>query len=429
MSTITPREQTAILKSLASGLVPQIGLHHLAVGRQHELQALSNDIETIKEGGSTFRLVTGPIGAGKTFLAQVVKGHAIGNGCVVVSADLSVQQRLHATDGRARDLLSALMTNVSTKTSPSGAGLRQLLETWIAGLSFDVGGQSPTPEAMAQRIFHELRPLKKYPKGFEFAQVPAKYYEGHATDNPALQDAALRWLRGEYSRKTDARHDLGIGGIIGDEDLFASLALFSAFCRLAGYSGVLVLLDELSAISFHLPNAVARQGNAQTLLTIANSCLQGGVTGLGFILAGVPEALNDPDRGLFCVPALRSRLQVCAPSGCVDYASPVLQLEPLAREELLVLLHNVRRVHALGDESKYRLPDEGIKRFLGKALSRFGGKALPNPRDVLRPFVSILNVLEQDPNQNWAKLIEDAAADTGRASDAAEAVLGPLKLG
>ncbi len=429
MSQITSREQTAILKSLATGLVPNVGLNHLVVGRKCELQALVGDVETIKQGGSTFRLITGPTGAGKTFLSRLITAMAVESRLVVLSADLGVNHRLHSTDGRTRALMALLMANLSTKASPLGNGLRPLLESWIAGLGFEAGDNGATPEAMAQRIFNALRPLKDYPGGFEFAQVVAKYYEGHANDNPGLQDAAVRWLRAEYSTKTEARQALEVRRIIGDEDFYLSLKLFSAFCRLAGYSGVLVLLDELSALTHRLPHARARESNVQVLLTIMNDCIQGGTSGLGFLLAGTPDTLTDPERGLFTVPALRSRLQVCAPAGTVDYASPVLRLEPLGKEELLVLLHNVRRVHALGEESKYRLPDEGIERLLGRALSRFGRGSVANPRDVLRPFVVVLNLLDQDPTRRWADLIDGAMADAaGRASNPAEAELADLKL-
>ena len=429
MSKITPREQTAILKSLSAGLVPQIGLHHLVVGRKPELQALSCDLDAIKQKSSAFRIVTGPNGVGKTFLEHLLRGMAVEDRVVVLSADLSVNHRLHDTNGRARALITSLMANLSTKASPVGNGLRPLLESWIADLGFELGDRNATPGAMAQRIFNALRPLKDYPGGYEFAQVISRYYEGFVNDNPVLQDAALRWVRGEYSTKTEARQDLGVRRIISDEDFFASLKLFSAFCGLAGYRGVFVMLDELSALTHRLPHAKARQSNVQVLLEIINDCLQGGVSGLGFLLAGTQDALGDAERGLFSVPSLRSRLQACAPLGVVDYASPVLSLEPLGHEELLVLLYNVRRVHALGDESKYRLPDEAIERFLSRLLSRLGRAHLANPRDVLRPFVSILNILDQEPTRAWSDLIDGPSADTGRSSDPAEAELADVNLG
>jgi len=425
---ITLRERQAITKSLAAGLVPEIGLGHLVVGRKREIQALIGDLDTIKQGGATFRVLLGANGAGKTFLQHLTVGEAVQYGLVVLVADLTVNRRLHATDGRGRGLFSSLLANVHTKACPSGNGLRPMMESWISAQAFDLGKEAPTPEVMAQRINEQLRPLKDHPGGFEFASVLGSYYEGYVTDNSPLQDAALRWLRAEYSTKTEAKQDLGVRRIIGDEDIYPALKLFAAFCRLAGYGGVLVVLDELSALTHRLPHARARQANVQVLLTIINECYQGGVSGLGFLLAGTPDSLEDPDRGLFSVPALRSRLQGCAPSGHVDYASPVLRLEPLGREELLVLLHNVRRIHALGDESRYRLPDEALERFLARALSRLGRSVLANPRDVLRPFVAILNLLDQEPGQRWEELIDRAIVAASPASDPAQAQLGNLKL-
>jgi len=424
---ILPREREAIMKSLAAGLVPNIGLHQLVVGRKREIQALTSDLDIVRQGGASFRIIVGGNGAGKTFLQHLTTAEAIRSGLVVLSADLSVNHRLHATDGRGRALYSSLLANVRTQSCPSGNGLRPLMESWISSLGFDLGSEAPTVEAMAQLIKEHLRPLTENPGGFDLAKVLACYYQGHVNDNPALQDAALRWLRAEYSTKTEAKHDLGVGRIINDEEIYPGLKLFADFCKLAGYAGVVVVLDELSALTHRLGHPRAREANVQVLLTIINDCFQGNISGLGFVLAGTPDALEDPARGLFSVNALRSRLQACAPAGHADYASPVLRVEALGREELLVLLHNVRRVHALGDKSKYRLPDEALERFLTKALSRFGRTVLANPREVLRPFVSVLNILDQDPGQRWESVM-DRAVETPQASDPAAARLENLQL-
>jgi hypothetical protein len=426
---ITPREQAAIKKSLAAGLVPEIGLEHLVVGRKNETQALVGDLDIIKDGGASFRLLVGLNGAGKTFMQRLLLGRAIRDGMVVLRADLGVNHRLYDAQGRARALYSSLMANVYTKASPSGHGLRSLLESWMSGLAFESGSAAPAPEAMSEKISLLLRPLKDFPGGFEFAAVLARYYEGHDNDNPALQDAALRWLKAEYSIRTEAKENLGVRRIIGDEDIYNALKLFAAFCKLAGYNGLLVILDELSALTHRLSLARMRQANVQVLLTIINEVFQGGVSGLGFLLAGTPETLTDPDRGLFSIPALRSRLQTVAPKGYIDLASPVLRLEPLGQEELHVLLLNVCRVHALGNEANYRLPDEALSKFLDRALVRFGRTAVANPRDVLRPFVTILNLLEQQPEEPWEKLMDRLLADVPANGGPREENLAKLKLG
>lgn len=416
--SITTRDQQAILGSLVAGLVPQTGLHHLAVGREKEIKALCHDLDIIAQEGAAFRIVTGPNGAGKTFLQHLIRSEAINAGLVVLSADLGVNHRFFGSEGRGRALYSGLLANVFTKACPSGNGLRPLLETSISKLALEQDQAAGSAGAVAAKIHEWLSPLRDFPGGFEFATVLARYYEGHLNDNPALQDNAVRWLRAEYSTKTEARQDLGVRRIIDDEEIYPALKLFAGFCRLSGYRGVLVLLDELSALTHRLPNVRARQANVTVLLSIVNDCLQGGASGLGFVLAGTPDSLEDRDRGLFSIPALRSRLQGYAPTGYTDYASPVLRLEPLGKDELLVLIHKVRRVKCLGDESKQLLPDDALDRFLNRALSRFGRTVLSNPRDVLRPFVTVLNLLEQQPDQNWEELIdrvmvEPTAADRG----------------
>ncbi len=418
--------RTAILKALAAGVTPESGLDQLVVGRTVEIKALTADLDALRDGSASLRFLTGHNGDGKTFMLRLYRGLAIQEDIVVLSADLTVNHRLHDSSGRARALHASAMAGVYTKTCPMGNGLRPLLDSWISGLAID--GESVSPEEMSKRIMAQLRPLKDHVGGYEFAQVLALYYKAHIEDNPALQDAALRWLRAEYPIKTEARQELGVRRIISDEDLYGSLKLFAAFCRIAGYNGVLVTLDELSALTHRLPHARARQANVQVLLTIINECLQGGVSGLGFVFAGTPDALEDPDRGLFTVPALRSRLQDCAPSGYVDYASPVLRLEPLGPEELVVLLHNVRRIHARGDETKSRLPEEGITEFLERWLARFGQKAKPNPRDVLRSFISILNLLEQDPGSNWKDIVRAAMVRGEHADNTAEVGLANFRV-
>jgi hypothetical protein len=413
------------MNALTGGLVPNLGLEHLVVGRERETKALIRDTDSVKEGGASFRAIIGENGAGKTFTLRQLQSRAVQENFVVVSADLSVNHRLHATDGRARALYSSLMANVCTKSCPSGNGLRPLLESWLSGLAFESGTQA-APEAMTEKINQQLRALKDFPAGFDFATVLARYYEGYANDNTALQDAALRWLRAEYSTKTESRLDLGVRRIIGDEDIYAALKLFAAFCRLAGYNGLIVMLDELSVLTHRLSLARARESNARVLLTIINECFQAGVSGLGVVVAGTPDSLTDPERGLFTVPALRTRLRTCAPAGCFDPGSPVIQLEPLGREELHMLLFNVRHVCALGDESQYRLPDAAVERFLYRALTRMGRTVVTNPRDVLRPFVSILNILAQEPDRQWEELVEKTLA--AAPSDSAESQLGNFKV-
>src|ERR1039457_2163217 len=364
MIEIKRRERDAILQSLQAGLVPRLGLHLIQVGRKQEVEAILADLERVEDGGSAFRIVVGRFGSGKSFFMNLVRNLALQKRLVVVQADMSIERRLHASGGEARALYSELVRNLAIKSKPDGGALRNLCEGWISGLHHEITQAGGKDEDVKKRIFEDLKSLQDHVGGFEFAEVLAKYYEGYITGNDTLQGAALRWLRGEYTTKTEARNDSGVRRIISDENFYDSLKLLAAFCIKAGYAGMLVNVDELVVLSHRLPNSRVRQSNYESLLTILNDCLQGGVRGLGFLMAGTDECLEDKRRGLYSYEALRSRLMEnrFAGDGVVDFSGPVVRLQNLTPEDLFVLLRNIRHVHAYGDSTKYIVPDEGLDR-------------------------------------------------------------------
>jgi hypothetical protein len=407
MIEIKRRERDAILQSLQAGLVPRLGLHLIQVGRKQEVEAMLADLERIEQGGSAFRIVVGRFGSGKSFFMNLVRNLALQKRLVVVQADMSMERRLQASGGEARALYSELVRNLAIKNKPDGGALRNLCEGWISTLQYEVTQAGGAQEDVKRRIFEDLKSLQDHVGGFEFTEVLAKYYEGYISGNDALQGAALRWLRAEYTTKTEARQDLGVRRIIDDENFYDSLKLLAAFSIKAGHAGVLVNLDEMVVLSHRMPSARSRQTNYESLLTILNDCLQGSVRGLGFMMAGTDECLEDKRRGLYSYEALRSRLAEnrLAGDGVVDFSGPVVRLQNLAPEELLVLLRNVRNVHAYGDPTKYIVPDEALVAVLKKASETLGAQYYKTPRDIVRSFVGLLNVLEQNPNRKWQEFL------------------------
>src|ERR1039457_4504966 len=408
MIEIKRRERDAILQSLQAGLVPRLGLHLIQVGRKQEVEAILADLERVEDGGSAFRIVVGRFGSGKSFFMNLVRNLALQKRLVVVQADMSMERRLQASGGEARALYSELVRNLAIKNKPDGGALRNLCEGWISTLQYEVTQAGGTQEDVKKRIFEDLKSLQDHVGGFEFTEVLAKYYEGYISGNDALQGAALRWLRAEYTTKTEARRDLGVRRIIDDENFYDSLKLLAAFSIKAGHAGVLVNLDEMVVLSHRMPSARSRQSNYESLLTILNDCLQGSVRGLGFMMAGTDECLEDKRRGLYSYEALRSRLAEnrLAGDGVVDFSGPVVRLQNLAPEELLVLLRNVRNVHAYGDPTKYIVPDEALEAVLKKASETLGADYYKTPRDVVRSFVGLLNVLEQNPGRKWQDFLD-----------------------
>ena len=407
MIEIKRRERDAILQSLQAGLVPRLGLHLIQVGRKQEVEAMLADLERIEQGGAAFRIVVGRFGSGKSFFMNLVRNLALQKRMVVVQADMSMERRLQASGGEARALYSELVKNLAIKNKPDGGALRNLCEGWISTLQYEVTQSGGTQEDVKKRIFEDLKTLQDHVGGFEFTEVLAKYYEGYISGNDALQGAALRWLRAEYTTKTEARQDLGVRRIIDDENFYDSLKLLAAFSIKAGHAGLLVNIDEMVVLSHRMPSARSRQTNYESLLTILNDCLQGSVRGLGFMMAGTDECLEDKRRGLYSYEALRSRLAEnrLAGDGVVDFSGPVVRLQNLAPEELLVLLQNVRNVHAYGDPTKYIVPDDALVAVLKKASETLGAQYYKTPRDIVRSFVGLLNVLEQNPNRKWQEFL------------------------
>jgi hypothetical protein len=415
---IKRRERDAVLQSLQAGLVPKQGLHLIQVGRKAEVSAMLQDVERIADDGASFRIVVGRFGSGKSFFLNLVRNLAFQKKLVVAQADFSMERRLYASGGEARGLYSELMRNLATKAQPEGGALAGVLSAWVSQVHYGVMNNGGSTDAVERQIGEDLRDLQNHVGGFEFAEVVRAYYRGHVQQNEALQAAALRWLRGEYTTKTEARADLGVRRIVDDYSLYDGLKLMAAFVRKAGFGGLLINLDEMVVLSHRLPSFRARQANYEALLTILNDSFQGNSHGLGFILAGTDECLEDKRRGLFSYEALRSRLAenaLARQQGLVDLSGPVIRLQPLTPEDLFVLLQNIAFVHAGGDPAKILVPDEGVVAMLRQANERLGADYFRTPRDVIRSFVGLLNVLEQNPGKTWrdvlgGEIFEKAAA-------------------
>ena len=404
---IKRRERDSILQSLQAGLVPRQGLHLIQVGRKQETEALLNDLARIRDGGSSFRLVVGRFGSGKSFFLNLIRHVALQQNLVVVQADFTMERRLHASGGEARALYSELMRNMATRAKPEGGALASVCTKWISGLQQEIIGAGGDSSDVESRIMTDLRDLQDFVGGFEFAEVLRAYYRGTVNGNEKEKASALRWLRGEYSTKTEARQDLGVRRIIDDESFYDSLKLMAGFCRKAGFDGMLVLFDELVVLSHRLPSSRARVANFEAILTILNDSVQGHAEGIGFLFAGTDDSLEDKRRCLFSYEALRSRLaeNQLATGGLIDLSGPVIRLQALSPEDLFVLLRNISFVHADGEEESRLVPDDGIAALLHKANDTLGADFFQTPRDIIRSFVGLLNLIDQNPSKTWQDIL------------------------
>lgn len=401
---IRAKERDSIIQSLKAGVTPRAGIQHIQVGRVKEVKALYGDIERIIEGGSAFKLIIGEYGSGKTFFLSVIRSIALEKKLVTLHADLSPDRRLHASGGQARNLYSELMRNLSTRNKPEGNALTSVVEKFIT-----VARQEAERERceVSDIIHSRLASLTDFVGGYDFAKVIEAYWMGHENSDEELKSNAVRWLRAEFSTKTDARKALGVRSIICDASFYDSLKLMSLFVRQAGYGGLLVNLDEMVNL-YKLNSRQARHSNYEQILRILNDCLQGSAEYIGFLLGGTPEFLLDPRKGLYSYEALQSRLaenSFAQKAGVIDYSSPALSLASLTPEELYVLLKNLRNVFASGDESQFLVPDEALKAFLNHCSKKIGDAYFRTPRNTVKAFVDMLAVLEQNRDISWTDLI------------------------
>ncbi|XBQ17386.1 MAG: ATP-binding protein [Oceanicaulis sp.] len=412
MSKLKPRERDAIVQALRAGVVPKLGLRHIQVGRAREIGELVKDIDRVADGGSAIRFIIGEYGSGKTFFMNLVRLIALEKGMVAMFADLAPDRRIYATGGQARGLYAEMARNLSTRTKPDGGALASVVERFVSQAQRAAEEQGvPTGTIIRERLGH----FEELTGGFEFSEVVRRYWEGHETGDADLTSAALRWLRGEYATRTDARQALGVRTIIDDANVYDHLKLLSAFVREAGYAGLLVGLDEMVNL-FKLPSSQARNANYEQILRILNDVLQGSAEHIGFVMGGTPEFLMNTRRGLYSYEALQTRLaeNTFARDGLVDLSGPVIRLASLTPEDLFVLLSNIRAV--MQDEAS-ALPDEALEAFMSHCSDRIGEAYFRTPRNTVTAFVNLISVLQQNENTAWHELIEAVEVAPDQADD------------
>lgn len=408
-----PRRIAAvILNSLKGGVVPRIGLPYITVGREVEIQALLHDLDLIADGGASFRFLVGRYGSGKSFLIQTIRTHSMGENFVVADADLSPERRLQGGQGQGLSTYRELIRNLSTKTRPEGGALALVLDRWVINIqrkaAEECGSSSGT---VYDQAFHSvleafLEPLCELVHGYDFSAVLKIYAFAFAEEDMEAKACVVKWLRGEYRTKTEARRELGVNACIADDSWYDYLKLLAGFLTGAGYKGLVVMIDELVNL-YKIPNSVTRQNNYEKILTMYNDTLQGKAHHLGIIMGGTPQSIEDRRRGVYSYEALRSRLTQgrFASEGLSDMLAPVIRLNPLTYEELLVLIEKLADIHAGYFEYQRSLTEDDLVSFLQIEFGRVGSDSHLTPREVIRDFIELLDIVYQNPDASVSSLL------------------------
>ncbi|CAH0119286.1 hypothetical protein PAE9249_01785 [Paenibacillus sp. CECT 9249] len=421
---IPKRMTTALVHSLTAGVVPRIGLEHIAVGRKDEIESILREMDNIAEGGAAFKLITGRYGSGKSFLLQVIRNYAMDRGFAVADCDLSPERRLVGTKGQGLATYRELMSNLSTRTRPDGGALEVMLQRWFSLLQQNAMKDSnlrPDDPALQpeveRRIFEVTNEMVSMVHGFDFAKVLAAYWNGYKMADDERKQAAMRWLRGEFATKTEARKALDVGVMIDDDNWYDYMKLWAEFAAKIGYKGLLLFIDE-GVNLYKISNSVSRQSNYEKLLTMFNDTMQGKASHLGIWMGGTPQFVEDERRGLFSYDALRSRLIEgrFGSGGMRNFTGPLLRLEMLSHEEILVLLQKLRDIHAMHNDYVPTLADGQLVRFMEAAIGRLGADKLLTTREVVRDFMDLLNTLHHNPESDFEDLIGKMSSSVSSAA-------------
>ncbi|MDR1101842.1 MAG: ATP-binding protein [Clostridiales bacterium] len=405
------RVANTLLNALKGGVVPRTGLGHITVGRKDEIDALLHDVETITVGGATFRFVVGKYGAGKSFLLQTIRNYSMDKGFVVMDADLSPERRLVGHKGEGLATYKELMKNISIKAAPNGGALSILLQRWINALKTDVIKNGATDDEQINKqveikIHEIIDELETIVHGFDFARIISLYWKSCVNEDDDLKSKTLKWLRGEYSTKTEAKNELGVGIIITDDDWYEYIKLFAMFAVKAGYNGMLMLIDELVNI-FKIPHSVSRQYNYEKILTIYNDIMQGKASHLGVIMCGTPQCIEDARRGVFSYEALKSRLENSrfSDDNVRDLLSPIIRLKVLTPEEMYILVEKLSLIHAQVYSWSPTVSLADLEIFIKTEYSRVGAETNITPREIIRDFIEILNIIYQHREKTMQSIL------------------------
>ena len=425
---IPKRISGAILNSLAAGVVPRTGLEYIAIGRTNEIAAMLGDLEVVESGGSAFRMISGRYGSGKSFLIQLMRSHAMERGFAVADADLSPERRLAGSKNQGLATYRELLRNLSTRAAPDGGALPVILTRWISRLQLNIAreqgfapGSAALADAVELAIMEEISRLETLVHGFDFATAVRCFYRGAVSGDDELRQSALRWLRGEFATKTEAKACLPVSGIIDDAGWYDYLKLVGALLVTAGHRGFIVFIDATVNL-YKITQSVSREANYEKLLNIFNDCTQGRLSHMAFIFGATPQCVEDRRRGLYSYEALRSRLSGSrfAQAGILDLSEPVIRLQPLTPEEILALLKRILYIHGKHYDWNPGVTDEQIAALVQNLAGRMGADVLLTPREVVRDFTGLLNILRQNPAESFASLAEKLdirPADAAAAGD------------
>ncbi|MBL4795485.1 MAG: DUF2791 family P-loop domain-containing protein [Pseudomonadales bacterium] len=397
---LTPADRESIIQPLRAGVVPMQGLELFQVGRDEEVESLKSQLTAVTNGASCCRFIVGEYGAGKTFLLQTIKSMAHKQELVTVTTDLSRTKRLSGGKSQTRAYYSALIRSMSTQATPLGQALPRVVKRFVMHSLRQANQNDRSPAA---EIAERLKIFEEMACGFDFIQVIQAYWTALDTDNTALHDASLRWIRGEYLTKALAKKELGVCSIIDDNNCFDCLKMMAQFVKLSGFSGLVVLTDELGSV-YNIRDKRARLNNFDAILNIVNESWLGVSPNIGYFFFTTPELFTDKKRGIQEHPALSSRLTENRFSSDTlrDWTSPVMRLTSFTDANISQLFANLLFIFCIGKHENLTLYKDDLSEVIGLLKTMLNESYYKNPRNTIKSFLDFLAIRECNPTASTA---------------------------
>ena len=399
MSTLTRRDIDHIFECLRKGLVPERGIDTFAVGIDKQRGELHRQLELATAGEGTIKFLRGGYGCGKTFMARLAlldaQAQGFATSFVVVSDNVL---RFHRFD----DVYRKVMTELGTASCPRGA-IGDILDRWIGHIEdslIDAGEDEAAPDFDAKvrsRLDDDLATLTGGKAPQDFVRVVQTIFDLKQKGDVAEAGALISWLCASGNVAASAKKVAGIKGDIGSRDALDYLRGVLEIVKAAGYKGLVIVIDEAETILRMRKDS--RHKSLNGIRQIADAA--GAYPGLLWLFTGTPDFF-DSRQGVAGLAPLHDRIRFMKQGRFASLRQAQLELTPFDGERLRNVALRLRELFPARDryQLEARVPDDFIDRLVAEVTTGFRGDVGVVPRQFLREFVNVMDLVEQEPEYN-----------------------------
>ena len=414
---ISEQRRQEIVDALRRGSVPQRSLDAFATGLERFEPALDEELAQVASGSAVFKAVRGEYGSGKTFFARWLQERAKRAGFATSEVQISeTETPLH----RLETVYRRLIERLSTSDTFQGA-LRGVLDSWFYALEEDVLAEGQVDEADAGALLsrssdlmeQRLAAVNRYAPSFSTGL--RAYRRALVEGDAATADGILGWLSGEPHVGAAPKRYAGIKGSIDHFGALSFLQGLLVILRDAGFSGLVLVLDEVETLQ--RVRGDVREKSLNALRQLMDEVDAGRFPGLYLLMTGTPAFFDGP-QGVQRLAPLAQRLQV-------DFSTEARFDNPRAVQirlpgfdigRLGLVGRNIRDLYAGGRDNQdrlARLADDAYVDALARAVTgELGGRVGVAPRIFLKKLVGdVLDRIDQfddfDPRKHYALTIAD----------------------